>query len=105
MRCAGHWPCSKPADALFELKDSNGASKLAPSGGSVGHTDAVVQSPWLILVPIPAVGWWLLGFPPGWGWIVLPMVPGQPVTLGMLLVLATVVLGAYAGLAWLRTNF
>jgi hypothetical protein len=22
---------------------------------------------WPILLPIPAVGWWLLGFPPGWG--------------------------------------
>ena len=65
----------------------------------------IMRSPWLMLVPIPGIGWWFFGFPPGWGWIVLPMIPGQPVTLGMLLVLATVVIGAYAGLAWLRSNF
>jgi hypothetical protein len=57
-----------------------------------------------VVLPIPAVGWWLLGFPPGWGWLVLPMFPSMPVSLGMLLVLAIVVIGAYSGLAWLRNN-
>jgi hypothetical protein len=57
-----------------------------------------------LLLPIPAVGWWLLGFPPGWGWLVLPMLPSMPVSLGMLVVLATVVIAAYSGLAWWRNN-
>jgi hypothetical protein len=61
--------------------------------------------PWLMLLPLAGVGWWLLGFPPGWGWIVYPMIPTMPVNLGMLIVLATVVIGAYGGLAWWRNNF
>ena len=32
------------------------------------------------------------------------MIPAMPVTFGMLLVLATVVIGAYAGLVWVRSN-
>ena len=48
--------------------------------------------------------WWLLGFPPGWGWLVLPMIPSMPISLGMLVVLAAVVIGGYAALAYLRTN-
>jgi hypothetical protein len=50
------------------------------------------------------IGVWMLGFPPGWGWLVLPMIPSMPVSFGMLLVLATVVIGAYAGLAWVRNS-
>jgi hypothetical protein len=59
---------------------------------------------WLLLLPFGGVAWWLMGFPPGWGWIVLPIVPTMPVSVGMLVVLATVVVGAYAGLAWFRGN-
>jgi hypothetical protein len=32
------------------------------------------------------------------------MLPGMPVSGGMLLVLATVVIGLYGGLAWVRNN-
>jgi hypothetical protein len=59
---------------------------------------------WLVLFPVVGLGWWLLGFPPGWGWIVAPMIPSMPVTLGELLVLATVVIGLYGGLALARNN-
>jgi len=38
------------------------------------------------------------------GWLVLPMIPAMPVSFGMLLVLATAVIGAYAGLAWVRNS-
>jgi hypothetical protein len=48
--------------------------------------------------------WWLLGFPPGWGWLVLPMIPGMPVTVGMPVVLAAVVIGGYSALVWLRNT-
>ena len=57
---------------------------------------------WLTLLPIGSVIWWLMGFPPGWGWIILPMLPPMPVSFGMLLVLASVVLGCYGGLVWIR---
>jgi hypothetical protein len=63
-----------------------------------------MANPWFFFVPVAGIGWWLLGFPPGWGWIVLPVIPNMPVSLGQLLSLATVVFGAYAGLAWLRNN-
>ena len=59
---------------------------------------------WLLALPVAGIGWWALGFPPGWGWLVLPIVPSMPVSVGMLVALATVVIGAYAGLAWLRSN-
>ena len=65
----------------------------------------VEMAGWLMLLPVGGLGWWLLGFPPGWGWIVVPMIPAMPVSLGMLLVLATVVIGAYGGLVWVRNNF
>ena len=61
-------------------------------------------NPWLMLIPLPAAAWWFFGFPPSWGWLVLPIVPGQPVSLAMLVALATVVVGAYSGLVWLRSN-
>jgi hypothetical protein len=57
-----------------------------------------------MLLPVPAVTWWPLGFPPGWGWLVLRMLPGMPTSLGTLLRLAAVVVGAYSALAWLRDN-
>jgi hypothetical protein len=50
---------------------------------------------WPIVLPIPALGWWLLGFPPGWGWLVQPMLPPMPVSLGMLVVLGLVVVGCW----------
>jgi hypothetical protein len=48
---------------------------------------------WPFLFPVFGIGWWLLGFPPGWGWLVTPMFPDMPVTVGMLVVLATLVVG------------
>jgi hypothetical protein len=59
---------------------------------------------WLMLLPVGGAAWWLLGFPPGWGWIVVPMIPSMPVNLGMLVVLATVVIGLYGGLVWVRSS-
>jgi hypothetical protein len=32
------------------------------------------------------------------------MIPGMPVTVGMLVVLATVVIGGYSALVWLRNT-
>ena len=64
-----------------------------------------MRSPWLMVIPVFEIGWWALGFPPGWGWIVLPVLPSMPVSWGMLVVLATVVIGAYSALFWLRENF
>jgi hypothetical protein len=49
----------------------------------------------LALLPIASVAWWLIGFPPGWRWLVLPMFRLMPVSFGMLLVLGTVVVGCY----------
>ena len=51
---------------------------------------------WPILLPIPGVGWWLLGFPPGWGWLVAPMFPPMPISLGMLLTLLLVLVGLWS---------
>ena len=63
-----------------------------------------MSGPLLLILPVLGVGWWLLGFPPGWGWLIMPVIPTMPISLGMLVSLATVVVGAYAGLAWLRSN-
>ena len=52
-----------------------------------------MASLWPILLPIPAVGWWLLGFPPGWGWLVAPMFPPMPISVGILVVFALVLVG------------
>ena len=38
------------------------------------------MSPWLMVLPVGGLGWWMLGFPPGWGWLVLPMIPPMPVS-------------------------
>ena len=59
--------------------------------------------PWLMVLPIAGLGWWLLGFPPG-GWLTVPIIPTMPVNAGELVVFGTVVLGLYGGLAWARTN-
>ena len=48
---------------------------------------------WPILLPIPAIGWWLLGFPPGWGWLVAPMLPSMPISVGVLVVFGLVLAG------------
>ena len=56
------------------------------------------------LLPIGGIAWWLMGFPPGWGWLVVPMFPQMPVSFGMLLVLASVVVGCGGGLVWLRDH-
>ena len=58
----------------------------------------------LALLPITGIAWWLMGFPPGLRWIVVPMLPRMSVSLGMLAVLATIVVGCYGGLAWLREH-
>jgi len=63
-----------------------------------------MSHPALLLLPLAGVGWWLLGFPPGWGWLVVPVIPTMPVSVGSLISLVAVVVGAYAGLAWLRQN-
>lgn len=62
------------------------------------------MSPWFILLPFGGIAWWLLGFPPGWDWIVLPLVPPMPISLGFVVVLGSVVVGLCAGLVWVRDN-
>ncbi len=63
-----------------------------------------MSSAWLMLLPVAGIGWWVLGFPPGWGWIVLPMIPSMPVSLGMLVTLAAVVVGLYSTATWVRNR-
>ena len=48
---------------------------------------------WPLFLPIPAFGWWWLGFPPGWGWLVAPMFPPMPISVGVLVVFALVLVG------------
>ena len=60
--------------------------------------------PRLLVLPVLGVGWWALGFPPGWGWIVTPVIPTTPVTPGELVVFGTCVLGLFGFLYWLRYN-
>jgi hypothetical protein len=63
-----------------------------------------MATPWLLLLPVAGVGWWALGFPPAWGWLVIPPIPTMPVTVGEVISLGLVVVGLYAGLAWFRNN-
>jgi hypothetical protein len=63
-----------------------------------------MRSPWFMVLPVAGIGWWALGYPPGWGWLILPMIPPMGVSLGGLITLATVVIGLYVGLIWLRGN-
>jgi hypothetical protein len=63
-----------------------------------------MATPWLLLLPVAGAGWWMLGFPPGWGWIVVPPIPSVPVNVGEVVSLGLVVLGMFGGLAWLRNN-
>jgi hypothetical protein len=58
----------------------------------------------LVVLPVLGIGWWTLGFPPGWGWIVAPVYPSAPVSAGQLVVFGTVVLGMFGLLYWLRDN-
>ncbi len=58
----------------------------------------------MMLLPVACIGWWVLGFPPGWGWLIFSIIPGIALSPGVLIALATVVVGLYAGLAWLREN-
>ena len=67
-----------------------------------GAKRAVWLGLWPLLVPFPGIGWWLLGFPPDRGWLLAPMVPPLPVSLGMLVTLALVV--ALWGLARLALD-
>jgi hypothetical protein len=59
---------------------------------------------WFMVLPVAGIGWWALGYPPGWGWLILPMIPSMGMSLGGLITLATIVIGLYAGLIWLRSN-
>ena len=63
-----------------------------------------MSSALFLTLPVAGIGWWLLGFPPGWGWLIVPLIPSMPVNLGMLITLATVVIGMYGGALWLRSN-
>jgi hypothetical protein len=64
--------------------------------------DAYKHSRWLTLLPVACIGWWALGFPPGWDWLFFPIIPTMGVSWGVLITLGTVVVGLYAGLIWLR---
>jgi hypothetical protein len=68
-------------------------------GAMLGAAGGLAK-PWLLVLPVAGIAWWTLGFPPGWGWLVLPVIPSMPVSDGMLVTLATVVVGAHAGLTW-----
>ena len=64
--------------------------------------DAYKHSRWLTFLPVACIGWWALGFPPGWDWLFFPIIPTMGVSWGVLITLGTVVGGLYAGLIWLR---
>jgi hypothetical protein len=48
---------------------------------------------WPAFLPFPGLAWWFLGFPPGWGWLVAPMFPPMPISVGVLVVFALVLVG------------
>jgi len=50
------------------------------------------------------IAWWLLGFPPGWDWVFWPVIPTMGVSVGLLITLATVLIGLYGGVLWLRDH-
>ena len=64
----------------------------------------MMSAGWFMLLPLACLGWWLLGFPPGWDWLLFPVIPSMGVSVGVLIALASVVVGLYAGLLWLRDN-
>jgi hypothetical protein len=59
---------------------------------------------WLTVLPVACIFWWALGFPPGWDWLIFPIIPTMGVSWGVIITLGTVVVGLYAGLIWLREN-
>jgi hypothetical protein len=67
-------------------------------------SDSRMDTRWLMLLPVVGIGWWVLGYPPGWGWLIFPIIPDMGVSLGVLITFGTVLVGLYAGLVWLREN-
>ena len=67
-------------------------------------SDSRMDTRWLMLLPVVGIGWWALGYPPGWGWLIFPIIPDMGVSLGLLITFGTVLVGLYAGLVWLREN-
>jgi hypothetical protein len=68
-------------------------------------SDVRKNSRWFaLLLPIAGIGWWTLGYPPGWDWFYFPIIPTMAVSWGPLITLGTVVVGLYAGPIWLRDN-
>jgi hypothetical protein len=59
---------------------------------------------WLFVLPVASIGWWALGYPPGWEWLLFPVIPTMGISVGALITLGSVVIGLYAGLIWLRDN-
>jgi hypothetical protein len=55
-----------------------------------------------MLVPVLGIGWWVLGFPPGWDWLIFPLIPSMGVSLGVLVTFGTVLLGLFVAVTWLR---
>jgi hypothetical protein len=64
-----------------------------------------MKTPAFALVPVLGIGWWALGYPPGWDWLIFPLIPTMGVSLGVLVTFATVLLGLYAAVIWLRDNY
>ena len=50
---------------------------------------------WPLVLPLPGLGWWLLGFPPGGAWLIAPLFPSIPISLGTLLILLLVLVGVW----------
>jgi hypothetical protein len=44
-------------------------------------------------------------YPPGWDWLIFPLTPTMGLSLGVLVTFATVLLGLYAAVIWLRDNY
>jgi hypothetical protein len=57
-----------------------------------------------LLIPFFGIGWWWLGFPPGWGWIIVPIFPPMPISFGDLVVFALVLIGIGWGLRFAIEN-
>jgi hypothetical protein len=57
-----------------------------------------------MFVPVAGIGWWALGYPPGWDWLIFPLIPSMGVSVGVLVTFGTVLVGIYAALIWLRNN-
>ena len=59
---------------------------------------------WLFLLPAASIGWWVLGYPPGWDWLFFLVIPTMGVSAGALVTLGGVVFGLHGGLIRLRAN-